>query len=101
VASVPPHVAGAFEALGPPIRLKIMLLLQEEELGAAELVRLLGAKYDTVNHALKRLVAAGLVLHVRTESLPDTIVKRKIYRARHEGWPQLVEVMDHLSSPEG
>lgn len=78
-----------------------MLLLQEQELGAADLALLLDSNYDTVNHALKRLVAAGLVVHVRTESLPDTIVKRKIYRARHEGWPQLVEVMDHLSSPEG
>lgn len=50
-----------FKALADPTRLRIMLLLLEEELCVCELESILGMEQSRISHALRTLRDAGLI----------------------------------------
>ncbi|HHT42455.1 MAG TPA: helix-turn-helix transcriptional regulator [Firmicutes bacterium] len=53
--------AQRFHVLADPIRLQILLLLQEQEMCVGHLAEVLGVNQPTVSYHLKRLHRAGLV----------------------------------------
>jgi len=54
--------AAKFRVLGDPLRLKIVLLLREEEKCVCELVNLLGEKQPLISYHLKLMTRVGLIL---------------------------------------
>jgi DNA-binding transcriptional ArsR family regulator len=80
-----------------PVRLPILLALEERPRSASEMAEDLDEAFDRVNHAMRALAAAGLIELVRQEpagSAPNVL--RRIYGSRYRGWPTLVETLEAI-----
>jgi DNA-binding transcriptional ArsR family regulator len=82
-----------------PVRLPILLALNEGEQTAAQLAERVGAEFPAVNYALRQLVKAGYVEIARIEvreSGPGNTTQR-VYRGKGEDWARLVTVLDEYA----
>jgi DNA-binding transcriptional ArsR family regulator len=80
-----------------PVRLPILLALEERPRSASEMAEDLDEAFDRVNHAMRALAAAGLIELVRQEpagSAPNLL--RRIYGSRYRGWRTLVETLEAI-----
>ncbi len=88
-ADVPREVVDLFAALRHPLRLPILLALEDEPRTAAQLALALGAGADEVQYALKQLRAGGLVVAADHQPTRGTILAA-VYAPAHRGWRDLV-----------
>lgn len=80
-----------------PLRLPILVLLETEELSAAQLADRLDAPLGSVSHAVRDLARAGLIERVRIEPAgrgESTV--RRVYRAKRKGWRVVHECLAEL-----
>jgi predicted transcriptional regulator len=85
--------------LAHPVRLPLLLALEERPRSPSELATDLDQPFHRVNHAVKALVAAGLVERVRQErSVNASNTYRSVYASRYRGWQGLVEALDHIAA---
>ncbi|WCB92524.1 hypothetical protein DSM104299_01220 [Baekduia alba] len=79
-----------------PLRLRVLLALDDRPSTATQLSKALDAPYDKVNWAVKQLVKGGLVELKVVEPAASGMVMQKVYAARHRGWAALVPVLDAI-----
>lgn len=97
--AIPARIPALLGHLRHPIRLPVLLALEDRELSATELARELNEPFDAVNYALRHLSKAGLVELVRIEPASESAnTLRRIYRTRRTGWARVVEVLDEFST---
>jgi DNA-binding transcriptional ArsR family regulator len=80
-----------------PVRMPILLALEERPRSASEMAEDLGQAFDRVNHAMRALAAAGLIELVRQEpagSAPNLL--RRVYGSRYRGWHTLVATLEAI-----
>jgi DNA-binding transcriptional ArsR family regulator len=83
--------------LKDPLRLKILLALEQRPRSAAQLSRDLQLPYDKVNWAMKSLADGRLAeLHSAAPG-PTGQTIQKVYGSRHSGWARLVPVLDAIA----
>lgn len=100
--ALPSRISALLGQLRHPLRLPILLALEDRELSASELSRELGQPFDAVNYALRHLGDAGLVELVRIEPASASAnTLRRIYRTRRRDWRRLVAVLDEFSGDLG
>jgi len=83
--------------LKDPLRLKILLALEQRPRTAAQLSRDLTLPYDKVNWAMRSLADGGLAELHSAEPGPTGQTIQKVYGARHSGWERLVPVLDAIA----
>src|SRR4051812_25691821 len=83
--------------LKDPLRLRILLALEERPRSSAQLARDLDLKYDKVNWAMKSLARGRLTVVERSEPAPSGQTMQKIYGPRHRGWATLLPVLDSIA----
>lgn len=97
---IPAHVAELLKTLRHPIRLPLLVALEElGEASASQLSEKRDAPFDTVNYALKGLAEEGVVEFVRVE--PGAIgsnAYRRMYRPRLIGWADLLRQLDGFAA---
>lgn len=99
VAPVSERISVLLTHIRHPIRLPILLALEDRELSATELAKELDEPFDAVNYALRHLSTAGLVELVRIEPASESAnTLRRIYTTRRTGWQRLVDVLDEFSA---
>jgi DNA-binding transcriptional ArsR family regulator len=100
IVEVPSRVSSLLNDLRHPVRLPILLALnQGDELSANQLADRIGSTYSAVAYALDRLSRAGYVEVARVEIL-DTVpgnTFQRLYRGRGEDWARLVAVLDEYA----
>jgi DNA-binding transcriptional ArsR family regulator len=84
--------------LKDPLRLAILLALEERPRSSAELARDLDLPYDKVNWAMKSLAGGRLAELARSEPAPNGQTMQKVYAARHRGWAALVPALDAIAA---
>jgi DNA-binding transcriptional ArsR family regulator len=84
--------------LKDPLRLRILLALEERPRSSAQLARDLGLPYDKVNWAMKSLARGRLTKVARSEPAPSGQTIQKIYVARHTGWAALVPALETIAA---
>jgi DNA-binding transcriptional ArsR family regulator len=84
--------------LKDPLRLRILLALEERPRSSAQLARDLGLPYDKVNWAMKSLARGQLTEVARSEPAPSGQTIQKIYAARHRGWATLLPALDTIAA---
>ena len=84
--------------LKDPLRLRILLALEESPRSAAELARDLDTAYDKVNWAVKSLAHGGLAELRSAEPGPSGQTIQKVYGTRHSGWAELLPVLESIAS---
>ena len=94
-APASPEVVDLLAALRHPLRLPILLALEDEPRTAAALARALGAGADEVQYALKQLRAGGLVVAVDRRPTRGTI-EAAVYAPAHDGWRDLLAAAEAL-----
>jgi DNA-binding transcriptional ArsR family regulator len=80
-----------------PVRLPILLALEERPRSPSEMAEDLGEAFDRVNHAMRALASAGLIEPVRQEpagSTPNLL--RRVYGSRYQGWHTLVAALEAI-----
>lgn len=80
-----------------PVRLPILLALEERPRSPSEMAEDLGEAFDRVNHAMRAMAAAGLIEPVRQEragSTPNLL--RRVYGTCYRGWPALVTTLEAI-----
>jgi DNA-binding transcriptional ArsR family regulator len=85
-----------------PVRLPILLALEERPRSASELADELGEPFDRVNHAMRALAAAGLIELVRQEpakASPNLL--RRVFASKYQGWPMLVKTLEAIVATAG
>ena len=93
----PRAVALAAEA-GYPVRLRILLALEEREQSTAELAELLGVTFFSAVNAVNKLLRADLIVVVRTEQAADhASTMRRVYANRHTGWAKVGEAFEGVA----
>jgi DNA-binding transcriptional ArsR family regulator len=97
VDAVSDRAARMLAELRHPVRLPILLALEERPRSASELADELGEPFDRVNHAMRALAAAGMIELVRHEPAPASpnLLKR-VYASRYQGWPTLVQTLETI-----
>jgi DNA-binding transcriptional ArsR family regulator len=84
--------------LKDPLRLRILLALEQHPRSAAQLSRDLELPYDKVNWAMKSLADGGLADLRSTEPGPTGQTIQKVYGSRHSGWAGLIPVLDAIAA---
>jgi len=84
-----PSTLDTIKLLAEPTRLRIVLLLEEEELSVAELQEIFSAGQSTISTHLAQLKRAGLVEDRRTG-------KSTLYRIAPKAWADLTSMMSVL-----
>lgn len=79
-----------------PLRLRVLLILEEQPATATQLARSLGEPYDKVNWALKQLAKGGLAELRSVEPAASGMVMQKVYGVRHRGWARLLPVLEAI-----
>jgi DNA-binding transcriptional ArsR family regulator len=82
-----------------PVRLPILLALEERPRSPSEMADDLGEPFDRVNHAMRALAAANLIEPVRQEragSTPNLL--RQVYGPRYRGWPALAATLEAVAA---
>jgi DNA-binding transcriptional ArsR family regulator len=96
------QAARTLAELRHPVRLPILLALEERPRSASELADELGEPFDRVNHAMRALAAAGLIELVRqepAEASPNLL--RRVFASKYRGWPTLVETLEAIVATAG
>jgi DNA-binding transcriptional ArsR family regulator len=106
--SVTPRIPGGpaklLAAIREPLRLEILLSLEQRPGSAADLEDELGADYAKVSYAFRELLRAGLI-----ERRPDAAQREpaptgrgrdlvKIYGTRHTGWPNVLQSLADVAA---
>jgi DNA-binding transcriptional ArsR family regulator len=102
VDGVSDRVARMLAELRHPVRLPILLALEERPRSASEMAADLDEAFDRVNHAMRALAAAGMIELVRqepAESAPNLL--RRVYASRYRGWHALVETLEAIVATGG
>jgi DNA-binding transcriptional ArsR family regulator len=102
VDAVSDHAARMLAELRHPVRLPILLALEERPRSASDLVEVLDEPFDRVNHAMRALSAAGMIELVREEpaQASPNLLKR-VYASRYRGWPTLVATLEAIVATAG
>jgi predicted transcriptional regulator len=90
--NVPSESAHLLSAVCNPVRLPILLALEERPRSSADLARDLGLPYDSVNYAVKAMAKAGLV-EVVSEGVTRTNLMHRVYAVNYSGWSALVTAL--------
>jgi DNA-binding transcriptional ArsR family regulator len=99
MATVPPSVTLLLGELAHPVRLPVLLALEERPRSPSELAEDLGEPFHRVNHAVKSLARAGLVDMVRQErSVNAPNIYRRVYASRYSGWQQLADALQRIAA---
>jgi DNA-binding transcriptional ArsR family regulator len=102
VDGISDEAARMLAELRHPVRLPILLALEETPRSASELAVELGEAFDRVNHAMRALAAADLIELVRqepAEAAPNLL--RRVYASRYRGWSMLVETLEAIVATGG
>jgi DNA-binding transcriptional ArsR family regulator len=92
------EAAALLAELRHPVRLPILLALEERPRSPTEMAEDLGEPFDRVNHAMRAMAAAGLIALVREEpALAAPNLMRRIYAVRYQGWHRLVEALEAIA----
>jgi DNA-binding transcriptional ArsR family regulator len=97
VDGISDQAARMLAELRHPVRLPILLALEQAPRSASELAVELGEAFDRVNHAMRSLAAAGLIELVRqepAEAAPNLL--RRVYASRYRGWSMLAETLEAI-----
>jgi DNA-binding transcriptional ArsR family regulator len=87
--------------LAHPVRLPVLLALEQRPCSPSELAEALGEPFHRVNHAVKALAAAGLLETVRQERSTNGNIYRRVYATRHRGWARLAGVLAEIAATAG
>jgi DNA-binding transcriptional ArsR family regulator len=99
VESLSDPAARMLKELAHPVRLPILRVLEDRPLSASEMSDALGEPFDRVNHAMRALASAGLIVPVRREKPSDAPnLLRRGYGPRYRGWDQLVETLEAIAA---
>jgi DNA-binding transcriptional ArsR family regulator len=93
-----PRSAHLLSVLKDPLRLTILLALEQHPRSATELARDLETPYDKVSWALRSLAHGGLADLQSVEPGPSGQTIQKVYSARHSGWAGLLPVLDAIAA---
>jgi DNA-binding transcriptional ArsR family regulator len=99
VEPVPDSVTLLLGELAHPVRLPVLLALEERPRSPSELAEELGEPFHRVNHAVKALARAGLLDMIRQErSVNAPNIYRRVYASRYCGWQQLAEALERIAA---
>jgi DNA-binding transcriptional ArsR family regulator len=87
--------------LKDPLRLKILMALEERPRSSAQLARDLRLPYDQVNWAMKSLARGRLAELARSEPAANGQTIQKVYETRHSGWAGLLPALDAIAATAG
>jgi DNA-binding transcriptional ArsR family regulator len=96
--TIPARSAHLLTVLKDPLRLRILLALEDRPRSAAELARDLELPYDKVNWAVKALAHGRLAALERSEPAPNGQTIQKVYAVRHQGWASLVPALEAIAA---
>jgi DNA-binding transcriptional ArsR family regulator len=96
--TIPVRSAHLLTVLKDPLRLRILLALEQCPRSAAELARDLGLPYDKVNWAMKALARGRLAELERAEPAPNGQTIQKVYAVRHSGWETLLPALERIAA---
>jgi DNA-binding transcriptional ArsR family regulator len=97
VEGISEPAARILAALRHPVRMPILLALEERPRSASEMAEDLDEAFDRVNHAMRALATAGLIELVRQEpALSSPNLLRRVYGSRYRGWRTLVETLETI-----
>jgi DNA-binding transcriptional ArsR family regulator len=92
------EAAALLAELRHPVRLPILLALEERPRSPTEMAEDLGEPFDRVNHAMRAMAAARLIALVREEpAVAAPNLMRRIYAVRYQGWQRLVEALEAIA----
>jgi DNA-binding transcriptional ArsR family regulator len=97
VGGISDPAARMLAELRHPVRLPILIALEERPRSPTEMAEDLGEPFDRVNHAMRALARAGMIALVREEpasAAPNLM--RRIYAVRYRGWARLVAVLEAI-----
>jgi hypothetical protein len=97
MAAISEATLGLAGGLMDPLRLRVLLALEDRPSTATQLSKALDAPYDKVNWAVKQLVKNDLAELRAIEPAASGMVMQKVYAARHRGWAALVPVLDAIA----
>jgi DNA-binding transcriptional ArsR family regulator len=98
VSGLSDQAAALLAELRHPVRLPILLALEERPRSPTEMAEDLGEPFDRVNHAMRAMAAAGLIALVREEpALAAPNLMRRIYAPRYSGWDRLVTALEAIA----
>jgi hypothetical protein len=96
---VSPTATQLVAELAHPVRLPVLLALEDHPCSPSELAEELGEPFHRVNHAVKALATAGLLIMVRQErSTNAPNIYRRVYETRHRGWGRLAGVLEEVAA---
>jgi len=98
VPAISDQAAGLLVALRHPVRLPILIALEERPRSPSEMAEDLGEPFDRVNHAMRSLASAGLIALDREEpaaAAPNLM--RRIYAVRYHGWKRLRDTLEAIA----
>jgi DNA-binding transcriptional ArsR family regulator len=95
--TIPARSAHLLTVLKDPLRLKILLALEERPRSSAQLSRDLRLPYDQVNWAMKSLARGRLAELERSEPAANGQTIQKVYAARHSGWAALLPTLETIA----
>jgi DNA-binding transcriptional ArsR family regulator len=93
-----PRSAHLLTVLKDPVRLTILMELEQQPRSAAEMARDLDMAYDKVNWAMRSLAQGGLAEVRSAEPGPSGQTIQKVYGTRHSGWADLPPVLEAIAS---
>jgi DNA-binding transcriptional ArsR family regulator len=97
VQAISDRAAGLLAELRHPVRLPILIELEERPRSPTEMAEDLGVPFDRVNHAMRALAAAGLIALIREEpSAGAPNLMRRIYAVRYRGWKGLAATLEAI-----
>jgi DNA-binding transcriptional ArsR family regulator len=92
------QAAALLAELRHPVRLPILLALEERPRSPTEMAEDLDEPFDRVNHAMRSMASAGLIALVREEpALAAPNLMRRIYAVRYQGWNRLVAALEAIA----
>jgi DNA-binding transcriptional ArsR family regulator len=96
---VPDSVTLLLGELAHPVRLPVLLALEERPQSPSEVAEALGEPFHRVNHAVKALARAGLLDMVRQERSDNAPnIYRRVYASHYSGWQQLADALGRIAA---
>jgi DNA-binding transcriptional ArsR family regulator len=98
VRDISEQAAGLLVALRHPVRLRILIALEERPRSPTEMAEDLGEPFDRVNHAMRAMARAGLVALDREEpAVAAPNLMRRIYAVRFRGWRGVLDALEAVA----
>jgi DNA-binding transcriptional ArsR family regulator len=99
VNDVSPRALAVLAQAGGPVRLRILLALEEREQSTAELAAALDISFDSADNGVRKMVRAGLVRVVRAEQASEHAhTMRRVYGNQHSGWAGVRDALEEVAS---